>query len=237
LAAAQHKIIGARKLTIFVTRIRRALRRHGFVGASREIALKMSPHSSGTSKLRWYRLDVSDERPRRHLEPGLELRRGTVADAAGVADLPVNGHVSMMSDVDVVDRLSSGAELWVVADNNRIAFACWVEYREVRFHNAIAKLPHGAVLLEDSILSPDFRGRSVPQAAWTGVADRLELGGVAVIMTKVDIRNTEAAWAFRRAGFREVAHMEVERRACRRRLRIHFTTDDESIRWLATLEK
>jgi ribosomal protein S18 acetylase RimI-like enzyme len=226
-----------RKLTGFATRLRRAVRQHGLVGASRATALRLFPHSQERSKLTWYRLDLSDERPHRDLEPGLELRRGTVADSAGVADLPVNAHVAMLSDADVVERLRSGAELWVVAEGDRIAFACWVYYGEMRFDNAIAKLPRGTVLLEDSILSPDFRGRKVPAAAWTGVANRLEAAGVAVIMTKVDITNAEARWAFRRAGFREVAEMEVERRAYRRHAKINLTSDDESDRWLASLGK
>ena len=225
-------------MTVLITRVRRAIGRHGVVGASRAGALKLLPSSPEVAKMKWYRLDLSRERPRRDLGHGLELRRGTVADAAGVAQLPGRRPVpAPRSESDVIKRLKSGAELWIVTESDRVAFACWVFHRKVRFHNAVATLPLATVLLEDSVLSPDFRGRSIPPGAWSGVADDLEARGFAVMMTKVDIANTEAVWAFRRTGFREVADMEVERRAYRHHIRIQFTTDDQSNRWLASLEK
>jgi ribosomal protein S18 acetylase RimI-like enzyme len=225
-------------MTVLITRVRRAIRRHGVVGASRAGALKLLPSSPEVERIKWYRLDLSHERPRRELGHGLELRRGTAADAAGVGQLPGGRQVSApRSAFDVVKRLKNGGELWIVTDRDRVAFACWVFHREVRFHNAVATLPPATVQLEDSVLSPDFQGRSIPPAAWSGVADDLEARGVAVIMTKVDSANTEAVWAFRRAGFREVADMEVERRAYRHHMHIQFTTDDQSNRWLAGFEK
>jgi hypothetical protein len=224
-------------MTVLITRVRHAIRRHGVVGILRASALWFLPSSPEVAKLKWYRLDLARERPRRNLGHGLELRRGTAADAAGVAQLPGSRHVPAFTDFDVIERLKSGAELWIVTDSDRVAFACWVFHRKVRFHNAVAKLPRATVLLEDSVLSPDFRGRSIPPSAWSGVADALEARGFAVMMTKVDIANTEALWAFRKAGFREVAALEVERRAYRRHIRIRFTTDDQSNRWLAAFEK
>jgi len=187
--------------------------------------------------MKWYRLDLARERPRRGLGHGLELRRGTAADAAGVAQLLGSRHVPVFTDFDVIERLKSGTELWIVTDGDRVAFACWVFHRKVRFHNAVATLPPATVLLEDSVLSPDFRGRSIPPGAWSGLADGLEARGCAVMRTKVDVANTEALWAFRRTGFREVADMEVVRRAYRHHIRIQFTTDDQSNRWLAGFEK
>jgi hypothetical protein len=225
-------------MTVLTTRVRRAIQRHGVLGASRASALKLLPSSSEVEKIKWYRLDLARERPQRHLGQGLELRRGTAADAAGVAQLPGRRQVpAPRSDFDVITRLKSGAELWVVTDSGRVAFACWVFHRKVRFRNAVATLPPATVLLEDSVLSPDFRGRSIPPGAWSGVADSLEARGFAVMMTKVDIANTEALWAFKRTGFREVADMVVERRAYRHHIGIQFTNDDQSNRWLAGFEK
>jgi ribosomal protein S18 acetylase RimI-like enzyme len=188
--------------------------------------------------MKWYRLDLARERPRRDLGHGLELRRGTAADAAGVAQLPGRRDVpAPRSESDVIKRLKSGAELWIVTDGDRVAFACWVFHHKVRFHNAVATLPPATVQLEDSVLSPEFRGRSIPPGAWSGVADSLAARGIAVMMTKIDSGNAEALWAFKRIGFREVADMEVERRAYRHHMRIHFTSDDQSNRWLAGFEK
>src|SRR5215212_4268337 len=200
-------------MAVLITRVRRAIRRHGVVGASRASALRLLPSGPEVARMKWYRLDLARERPRRDLGHGLELRRGTAADAAGVAQLPGRRDVpSPRSDFDVIKRLKSGAELWVVTDSDRVAFACWVFHHKVRFHNAVVTLPPATVLLEDSVLSPDFRGRSIPPGAWSRLADGLEARGFAVMMTKVDIANTEALWAFRRTGFREVADMEVVRR-------------------------
>ena len=224
-------------MTVIITRLRRALRRHGVLGASRAGALKILPSSPELARMKWYRLDLTRERPRRDLGQALELRRGTAADATGVAQLPGSRHAAALTDFDVIERLGSGAELWIVTDGERVAFACWVFHRKVRFHNAVATLPPATVLLEDSVLSPDFRGRSIPPGAWSGVADSLAARGFAVMVTKVDIANPEAVWAFRKAGFREVADMEVERRAYRHHIRIRFTTDDHSNGWLAGLQK
>jgi ribosomal protein S18 acetylase RimI-like enzyme len=223
-------------MTVLIRRFRSAVRRYGVVGASRASALKLLP-SSPAPQIKWYRLDLARERPRRDLSDGLDLRRGTAADAADVAQLPVSRYGPVLTHSDVIKRLKSGAELWIVTDGDRVAFACWVLHRKVPFYNTAATLPPATVQLEDSVLSPDFRGRPIPPGAWSGIADDLEARGFAVMMTKIDTANTEALWAFRRAGFREVADMKVERRAYRHHIRIQFTTDDESNRWLASFEK
>src|SRR5215212_8270387 len=136
-------------MAVLITRVRRAIRRHGVVGASRASALRLLPSGPEVARMKWYRLDLARERPRRDLGHGLELRRGTAADAAGVAQLPGGRHVPALTDFDVIERLKSGAELWIVTDSDRVAFACWVFQRKVRFHNAVATLPPATVLLED----------------------------------------------------------------------------------------
>ncbi len=215
-------------------RVIRTIRRHGVIGAARLVLARLST----ATELGWYRLDLVGERRRRELGDDLVLRRGTAEDAVRVAELPPMPHVAALTADDVVERLDRGAELWLVAHRDRVAFACWTFHGEARVHGVRrgVLMPPDTVLLEDSILSPDFSGRSIPASAWAGVADRLEARGLATMMTKVDATNPAALWAFKRAGFREVARMSVEHRWRRNRVRIHFTDDDQSNRWLGAFD-
>jgi hypothetical protein len=227
-------------MTTLYRRVIRAIRRHGVIGTASIVLVRLLPLCSTAYEMGWYRLDLTGERRRRELDDGLVLRRGTAEDAVRVAQLPRMPHVTALMADEVAERVNSGAELWLVADGDRVAFSCWIFHREMWFYGARKSgvlMPRDTVFLDDSILSPDFRGRSIPISAWSGVADALEARSFGVIMVKVDVTNTGALWAFKRVGFREVARMNVEHRGPWHRIRIRFTVDDQSNSWLAALER
>jgi acetyltransferase (GNAT) family protein len=221
-------------------RVMRAIKREGVIGASHTVLTKLLPLHPTAYEMAWYGLDLARERPRRKLSDGLVLRRGAADDAVQVAQLPRMPHVAALTTDDVGERLNSGAELWLVADGDRVAFSCWIFHHKACVYGARkggTPMPQGTAFLEDSILSPDFRGRSISASAWSGVADALEARGFTKLMTKVDVTNIGGTWAFKKAGFREVARMNVEHRGLHHRVQIRFTTDDQSSRWLAALER
>lgn len=227
-------------MTKLYRRVIRAVRRHGVIGTAGTVLVRLVPLRSTAYEMGWYRLDLARERRRRELDNGLVLRRGTAEDAVRVAQLPRMPHVTALMADEVAERVNSGAELWLVADGDCVAFSCWILHREMWFYGARkggVLMPQGTAFLDDSILSPAFRGRSIPVSAWSGVGDALEARGFGAIMVKVDVTNTGALWAFKRVGFREVARMNIEHRGLRHRIRIRLTVDDESNSWLAALER
>lgn len=225
-------------MTGFLARAQRVVNRHGLGGTARLIAQKSRPRESAQT---WYRLDVrSDERPRRELDDTFVLRPGTPADVDLVAQLPRDASVAALTDEDVRSRIARGAELWLVTEGDRTAFACWI-YRGwgpvPGANNDGADLPADTAMLEDSIASPDFRGRSVAPGAWTGIADQLKSEGLSYMVTKVGVDNAASRRAVEKAGFREVGEMRSEASPLRRRVRVTVSDPDPGHGWLLALER
>jgi ribosomal protein S18 acetylase RimI-like enzyme len=187
-----------------------ALRRHGPGGvagiARQRLARRFRTHESHI----WYGLDVNGDRPRRELPDGLELRRAADPDLASVEQLPGAEPVSAMRR-----GLSQGHELWIVCEGDRTAFVCWVHLRTAPVLAAprgMLELPDGVACLEDSVTSPDYRGRGVAPAAWCGIADALAASGYRSMITKVETDNVASRRAVEKAGFGEIATMRLARR-------------------------
>lgn len=225
-------------VTGFLARARRVVNRHGLGGTARLILQQVRPHETAQT---WYRLDVrADDRPRRELEETLVLRRGTPEDVDLVAQLPYDASVSSLTAEGVRSRIADGAQLWLVTEGDRTAFACWIYLGwgpVPGANNDGARLPADTAMLEDSIASPDFRGRSVAPGAWTGIADRLKAEGLSYMVTKVGLDNAASRRAVEKAGFREVAEMRSETSPLRRRVRVTLTDPHPDHTWLQALER
>lgn len=221
-------------------RLAAAVRRRGVAGAARAAWRRLRGPEPLDARQRWYRLDLDDPaRPRRDLDAAFTLRRGTVGDLPLLAQLPHDVAVAAVTEDLVRERLGDGHDLWIVVEGDRLAFACWVLRSRASVFGAPgggATMPSGAVQLEDSIASPDFRGRGVAPGAWSGVADVLAGEGVQRMFTKVDVTNTASCRAVEKAGFREVAVMHLRRRGHRTRLSVEFTQGhDPGDAWLERL--
>jgi RimJ/RimL family protein N-acetyltransferase len=168
---------------------------------------------------RWFRLDTDpSRRPRFPLDPAMDLRRARDADLNLLAQLPADPSVSVPEPDAARERMAAGHDLWIVSEGDRLAFACWICRGRAPVFGACdggADIPANAVLLEDSLASPDFRGRGVAQATWGGIADALAEEGIEHMFTKVDITNAPSCRAVEKAGFAEVARMRVRGRGRR----------------------
>lgn len=216
-----------------------ALRRHGVTATARKAARQIRPPVPVDAEQIWYRLELGvPDRPHRALEDGFTLRRGTPDDADLVGQLPSDASVSDMDTGEIGRRLGEGAALWLVVQGDRAAFACWTFERRAPIYAAKGggvDLPARTVLLEDSIASPDFRGRGVAPGAWSGIAERLADDGVVAMMTKVGTDNAASRRAVEKAGFREIGRMAIRRRGYRTRIRV--TGTDETSGWLTALDR
>ncbi len=179
----------------------RATARRG-LQAARDRALISETHV-------WYRLDLPVAAPGRPLPEGFTFRRATAAD------VPLYQQLDGATTAGVLSRMDDGAQLWLVqADDGRVAFACWIFDRSTPVSAAVGgqlALPQGVVCLEDSVTSPDFRGRGVAPAAWSSLAQQLAGEGQSTIITKVGEENTASRRAVTKAGFRPFGTMRHRR--------------------------
>jgi GNAT superfamily N-acetyltransferase len=165
----------------------------------------------------WYELDLTRPQPRREMPEGLELVEG------GEEHLPLLEQLPSLSREEARDRAERGASLWFVLNAGRPAFACWTfphSAPALAARTGWLALPEGVHCLEDSVTSPDFRGRGVAPAAWTAVTDRLRERGVSSLITKVAIENVASCRAVGKAGFAHVATMTLTRLGPRVRVRL-----------------
>jgi hypothetical protein len=189
-------------------RAQRTLRRHGVAGTARLAAAKLGALAYLDEQHIWYALELGGERPRRELPEGVALRQATPAD------LPLLEQLPTIPVSEARRRLAEGADCWLAVEGDTTAFACWI------FHGGAPvlaapggrlDLPDGVVMLEDSITSPAFRGRSVAPGAWSAIADRLEAGGTRTILTKVEHDNMPVQRALEKAGYAQTARMHLRR--------------------------
>lgn len=163
----------------------------------------------------WFRLDLrAPGRPHRPLEDTFELRECTEEDLPLLTQLPEDPAVSTSNRDLAVRRMAEDGTLWLSIEHGKVAFGCWTfAGRAPVFggRDGGADLPAESVLLEDSLASPDFRGRGVAPATWSTIADRLSDRGTIAMYTKVDVTNIPSTKAVIKAGFREVGRMHFVR--------------------------
>ena len=156
----------------------------------------------------WYVLELG-RHPRIRLPVGLELVRGGPSDVELLERLPSG------SAHQAEARLAEGGELWLMVDEEEEpAFACWVfrgRTPVVAARGGWLALPEGTICLEDSVTSPDYRGRGAAPSAWSQVAEAALAEGHATMITKVAEVNAASRRAVEKAGFREVATMRLTR--------------------------
>jgi GNAT superfamily N-acetyltransferase len=189
-------------------RARRGIRRYGIAGS-----VKLAVSMGGGLIYRrerhvWYALDLAGER-----EP-VEPRAEFSLIRAGLDDLVLLEQLPTVGLSTARQRLFSGADLWIVHENGRAAFSCWIFRNRtpaLAARGGWLDIPPGVVCLEDSVTSPHYRGRGVAPGAWSGIANRLRVEGDSVMITKVEERNTPCRRGLEKAGFRPVASMSLLR--------------------------
>ncbi len=235
MIASDH--VSAATCRAFCRRAVKSTRQHGIVGTARRIAARAITRRA---ELKWYRLNLASEHPRRRLEAGLTLRRGTAGDVDLVTQLPQSPHVTPMSPDVIEARLRTGAELYLVTEGDVLAFACWIFYGKAPVFGVKGggvALPRDVALLEDSVASPEFRGRSIAPGAWACIADILQERGFSAIVTKVDVKNAASCRAVEKVGFHEIARMKVKQRFGRYHFAVRMIDDRLSNRWLIGLDR
>ena len=118
-------------------------------------------------------------------------------------------------------RDENGAQLWLVLDEGKIVFACWIYPRATPVRaarNRVLELPPAVNSLEDSFTAASHRGRGIAGGAWTAIARELKLRGVEVLITKVGVSNAPSRRAVEKAGFRAAAIMHLRLRGGRKRV-------------------
>lgn len=188
-----------------ISRVRRHLRRYGL----RATLYKAVQHLRSSVYLRethvWYELPLGTERPSIPLPSGLTLVQG------GADDLPLLDELPTTPDEEEArKRMEAGANLWFVLEVRQPAFACWIFNEAMPMlaaPNGQLVLPPKIVCLENSVTSAAYRGRGVAPAAWSNIADALELDETQFIITKIEESNIASRRAIVKSGFRESALM------------------------------
>jgi ribosomal protein S18 acetylase RimI-like enzyme len=165
----------------------------------------------------WYQLDLDGERPHADMPEGIALVE------AGADEVPLIDQLPSLSVDDAEKRRSEGASLWLALEDRKPAFACWIfldRLPVLASESGSLALPEEAVALEDSITSPDFRGRGVAPRSWSTLADRLAERGFKAMITKVGEENEASRKAVKKSGFREVAVMRAVRLGGRFRVEV-----------------
>ena len=204
--------------THVIARARGFIRRRGVRNAASLVVRKGAARVLHDEDHVWYAVAPGDERPRRELPEGYAFRRGDESCIGLLLGL------DSISSYTARRRLAGGADLWlVIGPAGDAAFACWT------FHDCTPvfaakggalKLAEGVSCLENSVTSPEHRGRGIAPAAWTLVADELARRGVEQLITTIDAENVASRKAIVKAGFRPFAVVHDERRFGRRRVRV-----------------
>lgn len=204
-------------------RLRRGVRGHGLWGTARRLGARAGNVVYLREAHIWYGLDLG-RHPRLPLPVGLELLRAGPSDVELVERLPT------VSSHQAESRLAQGAELWLVVEDREPAFACWIfRHRTpvLAARGGWLTLPEGTVCLEDSVTSPDYRGRGVAPAAWSQIAGALDEGAYDAIITKVSEDNAPSRRAVEKAGFSEMASMRLARTGFRVKVAVEPRGDEQ----------
>ncbi|WP_448642079.1 hypothetical protein [Geodermatophilus sp. URMC 63] len=208
-----------------LSRTHELVRRLGPVGAAKRAALRLLPGTSWAEEMVWMALDVTDpDRPRRRLDETFVVRRGSLDDMWLLDQIPSDQAVAQMTPALVQERLAAGSELWLTVEDDRLAFRCWIFRGWAPAPGAPhhrVPLPDDVVLLEDSIASPEFRGRGVAPGTWSALGDAFAAEeGVRTIITKIAQDNEVTQRSIEKVGFRAVATMRMSGPVWRMRVAI-----------------
>lgn len=160
----------------------------------------------------WFEIPLGEDRPRVAMPEGIQLVHGGVDELSLLAQLPGVG------EAQAELRLKAGHDLWMAVEGRKAAFACWIFRGSVPTIAAPKEqliMPPGIVCLEESVASPDFRGRGIAPAVWSVVADGLQREGVAAMVTRCKEDNVAVRRALAKSGFREIAIVHFRRAGLR----------------------
>jgi GNAT superfamily N-acetyltransferase len=208
---------GCRIQEVRFDRLRWALRRYGVRGVLRAAPARIWGRVALSESHVWYELDPVGVRPQRSMPQNLTLRRGDERD------LPLLGELPTISLVEARVRIRDGNDLWLVLEDGRPLFSCWIFRRLTPVLAAPGgqlQLPAGTVCLEDSVTAAPARGRGIGPAAWSAIADALADERQRHIITKVAVENAPSRRAVEKAGFDAVALMHFIRIGPRSRTRV-----------------
>jgi hypothetical protein len=173
-----------------LTRVSRPVRSRGLADTAK-LATKRTVFLHEAHIL--YQLDLTRPQPREEMPERFELAEG------GVERIPLLEQLPSLTAEEAHVRARRGATLRFVSGDGRPAFACWTFVRRaLAARGGWLSLPDAVRCLEDSVKSPDCRGRGVAPAAWTAVTDRLP---ERALIPKVAIENVPSCRAVGNAGF------------------------------------
>jgi GNAT superfamily N-acetyltransferase len=209
-------------------RARRGIRKHGLGGAVGQAWKRTRNRVYLRTEHVWYELPLALARPSKTLPGGFRLGRATEGELDALEQLPT------VPPDEARRRLHDGAELWLVTENDRPAFACWIFHAKMPVlaaRDGWIDVPPEAVCLEDSVTSPEFRGRGIAPGAWSEIADALREAGIARMVTQVERSNVPSRKAVQKAAFVEVARVAFERTGPRTRVAVSGDGDLASYLW------
>jgi len=208
-----------------MTKAVRVLRSEGLFALASRAADVVRPRVYLDESHIWYSLDLTTLTEPAPLPGGLEVVRGGV------------DQLSWLDQLDTVNsstgraRLAGGAVWWCVLQDAQPVFSCWVFSKTAPVLAAPGgwlSLPHGAVVLEDSVTAPAGRGRGIAPAAWRHVAASAA-ASASVMFTKVAVTNTPSRKAVVKAGYREILQQRHLRIGPVTRTRLSLASTDAAL--------
>jgi CelD/BcsL family acetyltransferase involved in cellulose biosynthesis/ribosomal protein S18 acetylase RimI-like enzyme len=186
--------------------IRRALIRHGVRGclalaarnAKQFVITTLYQHERHV----WYVAAPAEIQAGRPLPDRFKLRRSRREHL----DLLTQSNLYGWSAAE--SFLGEGGDLWLVRDNQRAVFCCWVFRKRmptVAARGGWMNLPEKTVCLEGVMTDAAYRGRGIAPAAWSMIAQTLKGEKIRAIAIKVEESNRSMRRAVMKAGFHEMA--------------------------------
>jgi hypothetical protein len=215
-------------------RLVRSLHRNGLSRTLRLLAKAVGNRASQALLLDethiWYARPLGRDQDGRDLPPELELVSVTPEAIGLLLDTPFPDNAT----AELV-LAQDEAAAWALVGGGRTLFSCWTFTSRVPAIQAVGgwmDLPAGVSFLENSVASPDQRGRHLLSMTLDSICTRLLAAGQVELLTKVRDENVPARKATERSGFEEIARTRFRRIAGRRHLRIEVR--DRNAAWLGT---
>ena len=198
-------------------KIRLVIRRDGVRGGLRTAVMRARSYIALSEDHVWYALDLAGERPKPRLAPELTLQ--CLQDP----DMQLLGQLPSVVPLEAGARIDAGNDLWLVLEDDRLLFSCWVfrgQTPVIAASGGQLSLSADTVCLEDSVAAPAARGRGIAPATWAAIADTLAGEGKRWIITKIGVDNRSSRRAVEKVGFEPVALMHFRRMGPRSRTSI-----------------
>lgn len=190
-----------------LSRAARYVRTHGTVAAGRRVRRELLPLAHLREAHVWYELSLTGAS---HVQ-----QPGDISMTLGSPErFPLLDQLDSISAAEAERRLSVGAQWWLVVENEKPLFSCWIFQGTapvLAARGGQLPLPADTVVLEDSVTAPAARGRGIAPRAWCMLADSLHEQGKLRMLTKVAFTNTPSRRAVVKAGFREIALVRYHR--------------------------